>query len=432
VATAESVYILGRIHFRDGEFVESKKYLGLALHMRRQIYGFEHICTAEVLEALALTLLHLEYGVGVSGSAEEIEGMAPTAAEDKSFRAPPKQELEEKSRGSAALAGGEDEENKEGVDAMLFKALEIRETKQGRSHPQVAHCQLKICEWFFARASYEEAIPRLLSAIEIFTEHKTVKCKEVVQLWSWTAIAYMLLDDFSSATEWNTKAEVLVKKVFGAESWEAHRIMIDQVAILQHSFAEDDDKDKDKDKEDEKDDDKEGERKEGERKAKQKKEKKDKVGQSSEARKAFAMAERVETRANALEKALKKNGAADKALPLCVFAVKRRNLLHSSFKQAGLGGGRRSVAQADDGAADEPTAARQKSDNRASRASKVDKPVDEAVKPLDVAAGVQPSPRQGSQKDGLVAGDNEKKPSPRTMKRGNTMSGKTMGLPAAS
>ena len=64
---------------------------------------------------------------------------------------------------------------------------------------------------------------------------------------------------------------------------------------------------------------------------------------STEARKAFAMAERVETRAYALEQSLKKEGAEDKILPLSVFAPRRRLMLHTSFKQAGLGGGRQSV-----------------------------------------------------------------------------------------
>merc|ERR1712070_1146244 len=61
----------------------------------------------------------------------------------------------------------------------------------------------------------------------------TAKCKQVAQLASWVASAYLWMGNVKKTEESIKKAEALTKKVFGATSWEAYRLMKDRVRLCQ-------------------------------------------------------------------------------------------------------------------------------------------------------------------------------------------------------
>ena len=152
---------------------------------------------------------------------------------------------------------------------MLLRALRIRRSKQPTPHVQVAYCLVKVADAFWASRHIDQTLPRLTEAVKIFEASLGKRSKQVCQLYSYISLAYICLGNFAAGSEWNEKASELVKPVFGDMSWENHRIKLDRVTILQNSF-----------------------------------DKEDKAAQSSEARKAFAMAERVETHAVILKQSL--------------------------------------------------------------------------------------------------------------------------------
>ena len=77
---------------------------------------------------------------------------------------------------------------------------------------------------------------RYEEALEIFKHRRGKNSKEVAQLTMWMVVALMWLGKFPEAKDLNEKATTLVKKVFGEESWEGHRALLDKVYILQHEF----------------------------------------------------------------------------------------------------------------------------------------------------------------------------------------------------
>jgi len=141
---------------------------------------------------------------------------------------------------------------------------------------------------------FERVVELYSDAVDIFEERVGENSKQVAQLTMWMVAAHMWLGDMVTATELNERATALVKKVFGDISWEAHRALLDRVYILQHSFDPNN------------------------------------STQASEARKAFSMAERVETHATILANNLASEKIADdkvESAKLSTFAPIRRDEL---------------------------------------------------------------------------------------------------------
>ena len=180
-----------------------------------------------------------------------------------------------------------------------WRARAIPLSKQGADHIALAHCCIRFAEYYWTVNDYEEVLSLYKEASRIYTLHKHKETKEYAHLLSWIAVAYMHtgIGGVPLATKHNELADKLVKKVFGSLSWELHRTMIDRVWLLQHSVEDT---------------------------AESKK--------SQDTRKAFSMAERVETHAtmllNSLEGTRREDRVFDNALSeLSVFAPKARVLL---------------------------------------------------------------------------------------------------------
>ena len=115
------------------------------------------------------------------------------------------------------------------------------------------------------------------------------KCKEVVQLLNWCVHAHVLNGNVPEATQLNEKALALAKSVFGDLSFELWRTMLDKVYLIQHSVGP------------------------------------DVAATSAEARKAFSMAERVETHAAILLNNLQSEKVDDdRVTELSIFAPPKR------------------------------------------------------------------------------------------------------------
>ena len=352
VSTAESVHILGKISMAERKLTDAKIYLGLALYLREKVYGTMAVPTAEVLEDLALTIRQIEatadedegaklaetswddLGVGVrvrhakhgEGSVKEIaNGRVEIEYDDgdqhkylpHSFHKlevvkPELDEEGEEPQQSQAeqlqeRLSGDLPDRAETPEEMVMHALAIRREKQGVAHLAVGYTLIKAAELHWSRHEFAATLPRYDEALSIFTACLDEKCKQVVQLRSYVALAHMYLGKFAQAAEWNNLADKLVKSVFGEQSWELHRIHIDRVNILQHSYLQ------------------------------------GAGAMTADAKKAFAMAERVETHAKLLKADLQDKAAVDDAMPLAFFAPRARVRLLLSYKQGKGRGGRRSV-----------------------------------------------------------------------------------------
>ena len=156
-------------------------------------------------------------------------------------------------------------------------------------------------------------LPAYTLALSIFEATLKAECKQVVQLRSWAALAHMMLRKFHEAKKWNDSAEGAAKLVFGDASWECHRILIDRVHILQGTVAT-----------------------------------AGQGAQSAETRKAYAMAERVETNAKIFKEQLQEARTVDDAMhSLAYFAPRCRLKMMYAQKQGRNQGGRRSHGQED-------------------------------------------------------------------------------------
>ena len=156
-------------------------------------------------------------------------------------------------------------------------------------------------------------LPAYTLALSIFEATLKAECKQVVQLRSWMALAHMMLRKFHEAKKWNDSAEGAAKLVFGDASWECHRILIDRVHILQGTVAT-----------------------------------AGQGAQSAETRKAYAMAERVETNAKIFKEQLQEARTVDDAMhSLAYFAPRCRLKMMYAQKQGRNQGGRRSHGQED-------------------------------------------------------------------------------------
>eukprot|EP00327_Prymnesium_parvum_P014800 CAMPEP_0113272950 /NCGR_PEP_ID=MMETSP0008_2-20120614/23590_1 /TAXON_ID=97485 /ORGANISM="Prymnesium parvum" /LENGTH=915 /DNA_ID=CAMNT_0000122433 /DNA_START=28 /DNA_END=2775 /DNA_ORIENTATION=+ /assembly_acc=CAM_ASM_000153 len=388
ITAADSRYILAQINMREGNLEGALKYMKQALEIRQNIYGYHHLAVIEVLEDMALVLLRIteekgehslshfnmdtqdedadesalyaplnlvppkrkdgsvrmseaegfdgaapadasgdeapttagETTPGVSstkGSVEDAESATPpqqkaksvTPARGKSFKAVEPATL--KSKNSKALSKAsssmceEEEEDDESEDesvipqamkdcephGILQHALKVRRKKQGPQHIDTAYCLIKVAEGCWATYDFEGVLEIYTEALKIMRLRHGKETKAVAQVTMWMTAAHMWLRNYQHAAQLNEKALAMVKKVFGEQSWEVHRALLDKVYILQRSFD------------------------------------KENPSQSSEARKAFSMAERVETHATILLNHLTSDKVADDVLPLSHFAPIRRTWL---------------------------------------------------------------------------------------------------------
>ena len=156
-------------------------------------------------------------------------------------------------------------------------------------------------------------LPAYTLALSIFEATLKEECKQVVQLRSWVSLAHMMLRKFLEAKKWNDSAEGAAKLVFGDASWESHRILIDRVHILQGTVTM----------------------------APQ-------GAQSAETRKAYAMAERLETSAKILKEQLQEARTVDDAMHnLAYFAPRCRLKMMYAQKKGRNQGGRRRAPEED-------------------------------------------------------------------------------------
>lgn len=134
---------------------------------------------------------------------------------------------------------------------------------------------------------YTEAINRL-SECSMYTESS----KTVTQLYAWSAHCHTLLGQLDLAVKANDKALALCKVVFGDVAWEHHRIMLDKIWLIQHSWDTS-------------------------------------LGPASnEGRKAYSLAERHETHATTMLTTLTKDKIEDTAIAeLSAFAPLKRELV---------------------------------------------------------------------------------------------------------
>ena len=62
------------------------------------------------------------------------------------------------------------------------------------------------------------------TAIEIFENSEVGKdSKEVAQLSAWMSLAYLALEKYEAAFDWNERAYKAARKVFGETSWQVQR-----------------------------------------------------------------------------------------------------------------------------------------------------------------------------------------------------------------
>ena len=172
------------------------------------------------------------------------------------------------------------------IEEMIVRALAIRRKRNPGepNHPLIAHNLLRMSELFWAQGRFAELVKLYERASEILglAADKRSK-KQVAQLASWTASAWLQAGKISNAEAALKKAEELSWKVFGESSWEAMRMLRDKISILQASATP---------------------------------AKGASAAAEAAARKAYATAERFETRCVLLLQSLNKTIPKDEVLPL--------------------------------------------------------------------------------------------------------------------
>ena len=301
---AEATHLLGVINLKVGNVELACEQLFEALDLVTQAEGTEGLLTAEILEDLALAQTRKRPSPLSTAAVSRID----EGSEDRTLGASLLALMVPATEAAGVAAGKlrklRDREggisDVEAIDAMVTSALSMRRRKNGRSHLRVAHCLLRRTELFWTEGRYEEIVALYAEASPIFEAAAgTANCKPVAQLAAWTATAHLYNRDFKKAEESSKTAEELATKVFGAESWEFYRTMMDKVRLYQ-SVADD---------------------------AKQQGVD---PALSDVARKAFMKAERIEVQAKLLQAALLKAGSRDEVLQtLSFYAPQVRAASHS-------------------------------------------------------------------------------------------------------
>ena len=393
---AESRRVLGKLCMAEGDLSAAIKHLEKAADLLTMIYGYDALPLAEVMEDQAwarLRLHHAEHGfrqrpaaseevadvseeqpAGVAAAGAAGAGAAATTGDNSqaaaadgaeaegsvklpaiepgaaasavaSSGAPPAEDSaaagldsggsrarmghdkEGEKLAAATDAGGarerppaadeddeyddDDEEEDLSTDVGLAGALQlltraraIRLAKQGGMHQAYARCLIKLGDYYWLLDNYQKVVELYTEAVVILTEHGTERSKPVVMLTSWLVHAHILLGNLQEATKINERVLALAKPVFGDLSWELWRVMIDKVWLIQHSINP------------------------------------DAAANSTEARKAFSMAERIETHAQILLNSLQADKVEDdKISELSTFAsLKREIVLRPEDGPAGIDG----------------------------------------------------------------------------------------------
>ncbi len=235
---AEAMHLLGANHLKAGRISEACEELGRARSLALQCEGPSSLLVAEILEDLALarTRRGFEPSLPSDSELEVDEGVQADGATAEASGGPPL--LRTPSSMSASIPAATDEEAAaaEATDAMVVQALTIRRRKNPGEphHVRIAHNMIRRAELFWTQGRFAEIVALYAEASEIFARVAgTTKCKQVSQLASWTASAWLQAGEVSKAEEALRRAEELTGKVFGESSWEGFRVLRDKVAILQ-------------------------------------------------------------------------------------------------------------------------------------------------------------------------------------------------------
>ena len=369
---AESRRLLGRLCLADNQLLEAAAHLSHACELLGLIHGFESLPVAEVMEDLAWARLRLHYqdhgfrrgrsppplpvrasstseeggsgGEGGGGGSGEAGGEAGSAVDivggeavgggsggggDASPRkvrvlhdatgdrvavatdaggARKRASIEEEAGGDG---DGDSEDEEEGgaedeaaggdasTDAgvagalqLLTRAKTIRAAKQGCDHPALARCLMKLADYFWLVDRYDKALSAYEEAMRIFALVNGERSKEVVMVCNWSVHALILLGNMPEAAKANERGRALCKAVFGDLSYELWRCMTDKVYLIQRSVGP------------------------------------DASATSTEARKAFSLAERIETHATILYGNLQAEKVEDdRVSELSIFAPLKRELV---------------------------------------------------------------------------------------------------------
>ena len=316
---AEAMWIVGANHFKCARIGEACRVLEDARVLAEQSEGPTSLLVAGILEDLAFALIRRRFDPlfpceqaagGYSVWAYTNPGATWVGATQSlpargAHLLPVPQTVPEgdQAAGAVAAPGGPpgasstpvtiptSTDDEAGVDAkaieeMIVRALAIRRKRNPGepNHPLIAHNLLRMSELFWAQGRFAELVKLYERASEILglAADKRSK-KQVAQLASWTASAWLQAGKISNAEAALKKAEELSWKVFGESSWEAMRILRDKISILQASATP---------------------------------AKGASAAVEAAARKAYATAERFETRCVLLLQSLNKTIPKDEVLPL--------------------------------------------------------------------------------------------------------------------
>ncbi|KAL1499076.1 hypothetical protein AB1Y20_013591 [Prymnesium parvum] len=319
---AEALHTLGKISVTSNHLTIALSCFCTSLNVYQKLYGPDGIETAGVLEDYALCLLRnaLRNGIPTPTTTEEDNEMLLLATRQSTRGTDPEEGAEEEDSidsdeeaaqnlATTAEKGVKVYEESD-ISHMLAHALEIRLKKQPPGHIQIAHCYVHEADWCWYEGNLPEVIKRYEIAIDIFTHSEIgFESKEVAQLSGWVALCHAAGEQYDGAFRYIEQAFKLSKKTFGAESWQVQRTLCDKAFILEDSVIEKDENHRPLER---------SARKEG----------KDK-DLSVEARRAFSMAERMQTQAEVLRTKLKRDKVRDDVLPLSVIAPRIRLLIIS-------------------------------------------------------------------------------------------------------
>ena len=96
---------------------------------------------------------------------------------------------------------------------------------------------IKLADTHWAEWHFDEVLSCYDQALAIFADTVGVESCPVLQLYSWTALAYAALEDYEQALEFNAKAQEIVTPLAGERSLERYRVLVDHARFLEFSVA---------------------------------------------------------------------------------------------------------------------------------------------------------------------------------------------------